>query len=66
MLLAEAGSIGTSFQRMVAAAAPPADAGARVSLIDSMSRVPGAIRALTSAIAECNTTFERRKEVLLS
>lgn len=28
--------------------------------------LPGAIRALTSAIAECNTTFERRKEVLLS
>jgi hypothetical protein len=28
--------------------------------------MPVAIRALTAAIAECNTTFERRKEVLLS
>jgi len=27
--------------------------------------LPAAIKALTAAIAECNTTFERRKEVLV-
>jgi len=28
--------------------------------------LPAAIKALTGAVAECNTAFERRKEVLLS
>ncbi len=28
--------------------------------------LPAAIKALTDAVAECNTAFERRKEVLLS
>ena len=42
------------------------------SLVDGVeaalsgNTLPAAIQALTAAIAECNTTFERRKEVLLS
>ena len=48
------------------------NAGKVASLMDGVESavgtdgLPGAIRALTSAITECNTTFERRKEVLLS
>jgi hypothetical protein len=34
--------------------------------INNNEGIPAAVRKLSSLVAECNTTFERRKEVLLA